>query len=992
MLLLFNLRRAAASIMPRFPRNRSWSRPPLWNFHSGRGQFVGFSAGGQLFLRCPPDKLRCPLWFSRVSKSLTLWGLVFFQFLCVSVALPGTGLLGSASAGGPLIDPLDGQPLGWKLVASDCRAEVVSHWLDPTAGLDRRPCEAMQLNNNHGTEAILQYSLEPAQIIEELRASLYVQSVRSGLRIGLRIRYPRVIDPATRAPVQAYVWGQTHRGGNRWEMLTVAPTANVLHLKEMAIRGVYGSSVDLNNAYVDAIVVNAYTGTGMSAVRLDNLRIDGLVAWEDHVAANSKQPAANQRTGIEAIAASQASLGTLRDSGRGREPASGLTGESSRYDGSAILSAFPRGRTTRILEYNGESLEYLKILGFDAILLARPPTLEILRSAAQHSLAIYAPAPSAPDPNLEPYLAPVAGWYLGTSSDESQLSLAAEEEKRIRGFPTLWRRPAIVAPAEAWDRYAGIATSFVYDVPLPARGLSGDEESRLLLEQSRRTGRPVATAVGITTHPSQKLIAQLNGISRSLGASEIEDYGWHAIYLQVARAMVLAPQAYVFRSSHSLTSGRQADNQRAAALGIINRWIQCVSPALQEAQFRGFLISADPRYHVTHLSSGGVELLVAVRKSESNVISPGVALPSGPLRFRLPSNPVNFAWRITDASAQQLTMPTLASSQQLQIESPDLVEWVILGNDPNLGGRLDRVLRQHALMLNQERWQLASDAAMRSREDWRAAMGGGLLPRTAYPEDLLRSAASLLSGVQGLIAQQRWSAAMSATRSADELIARSDNLLRSRLQPGNVLPAGMPTLLVPGGTILQLAWLPSLEDGRWTDNLLAAGQLDDSVALQQTGWVYQRRLEKIANSAMGIDVRAGETGSGALRLEAVSKGQQPLPGGYAGTVGRVVSSPMTIPVGTWVRVEARLKTLGFGGPHQGLLVYDSDAGSENGMLVRGDANWQTVRMYRVVTSERPFRVTMESLGDGEALIDWISVSAWQPPTGTEPFFYPISTR
>jgi hypothetical protein len=271
-------------------------------------------------------------------------------------------------------------------------------------------------------------------------------------------------------------------------------------------------------------------------------------------------------------------------------------------------------------------------------------------------------------------------------------------------------------------------------------------------------------------------------------------------------------------------------------------------------------------------------------------------------------------------------------------------------------------------------------------------MGGGLLPRTAYPENLLRTAAEQLAGVQGLIAQQRWSAAMSSTRAADDLIMRCDHLLRSRLQPSNVSPAGMPTLLVPGGTLLQLAWLPSLEDGRWTDNLLAAGQIDDSLAMQQTGWVYQRRLEKIADSAVGVDPRAGESGSGALRLEAVSKGQQPLPGGYAGTVGRVVSAPISIATGTWVRIDARVKTLGFGGPHQGLLIYDSDSGSENGVLVRGDSDWQTVRMYRVITAERPFRVTFESLGDGEALVDWINVATWQAPSEAGQIFYPISDR
>jgi hypothetical protein len=928
-----------------------------------------FSVKRQQFEPSPPEKFEkrvsmgiisenIPVVVSWLRRSLPLLTLVLWAIFSLTPSI--------SHGGGPLIDNMDSQPLGWKLSDADCPVEIRAHWLDPTGGLDRRPCEAMSIAAGNGTQIILEYRIDPAHLFDEFKATVSAQSVREGVRIGLRIRYPRVIDPSTRAPLQVFVWGHTHRGRNQWEMLSVSPEVNSQRVREMAIRNKHGSGVDLHGAYVDAIVINAYTGTGASTVRLDNLRVDGIVPIEP-----------------SGVAARSVSLNG--DSQRSEEAAGTRVLE---YDGSAIQSAFPAGRVTRILEYNGESLEYLKLLGFDAVLLGKPPTAELLRGAMHHSITVFAPAPTAPDPAIEPFLAPVAGWYLGTSYDESQLKIAAQEEKRIAALPTLWRRPVFIAPAEAWAQFAGVATSIVYDMPLATRGLDGSEESQLLLDQVQRTGRPIATAVGIATQPPQRLVNQLDGLSRVLGATEITDYGWHALYQQVARSLVIAPRAIVYRSSRSLASGNEADSQRALALGYINRWILSVGPMLQDAQFRGMLRCNDERYQAIHLATPQFDLVIAVLKRSAS--DPSIAAPSAaPLQFRLPFGNANVAWRMTDTTAQQLPMSGDATSQSVTIESPDLVEWILTSNDPGLGGRLDRVLRTQAMLMNQERWQLATDSAMRARDDWSSAMGGGLIPRTAYPSDMLRVAAEQLASVQPHIGAQRWSAAMSATRSADLLIARSNGLLRSRLQPANVPITGMPTLLAPGGTQLQLAWLPSLEDGNWTNNLLAGGDLENSQAMLQTGWTYQKRLENLATTAVGVDPLAGEFGTGALRIESMGLAGEPLPGGYAGTTARVRSAAVAIPVGSWIRVEVKVKTLGFGGPHQGLLIYDSDAGSEVGTLIRGDSGWRTVKIYRVITADRPLRVTAETLGAGEALIDSVSVSMWQPPATPAAPFFPI---
>ena len=82
--------------------------------------------------------------------------------------------------------------------------------------------------------------------------------------------------------------------------------------------------------------------------------------------------------------------------------------------------------------------------------------------------------------------------------------------------------------------------------------------------------------------------------------------------------------------------------------------------------------------------------------------------------------------------------------------------------------------------------------------------------------------------------------------------------------------------------------------------------------------------------------------------------------------------------GVPVRIDAQIRTLGFGGPDQGVLVYDTIGGPELGVLVRATPSWQTVRLYRQTTSGNEVQVSFEAIGAGEVMIDDVQIHAWEP--------------
>jgi hypothetical protein len=85
-----------------------------------------------------------------------------------------------------------------------------------------------------------------------------------------------------------------------------------------------------------------------------------------------------------------------------------------------------------------------------------------------------------------------------------------------------------------------------------------------------------------------------------------------------------------------------------------------------------------------------------------------------------------------------------------------------------------------------------------------------------------------------------------------------------------------------------------------------------------------------------------------------------------------------------------VRTLGFGAPHQGLLVYDTIGGQEMGVLVRGRADWTPVRLYRHAIEETEVNVMFELIGAGETTIDEVQLSLWEPEQNARPMLRPIA--
>ncbi|QDT12425.1 hypothetical protein [Planctomycetes bacterium K23_9] len=886
----------------------------------------------------------------------------------------------SGKVAAQLYDGLDAHPPRWSLDTSDCDARVIEHKHLADGGIDRRACETLTFTAGHGTEAILVYPIEPIQAIDGLTARVSVMSASVGARIGFRIRYPYTRDAETRRPLSTIVYGAAYDDPGAFRSIGVGAIEKPLRLKTIAVRQQHGSKADLSDPYVDAVVINAFSGAGKSSLRIDELFVDSMIPLgkSGHVS----------RVRDEAdFLKEQASKSSSNRVTPGDEFGGGFAPLLP-----ARRSPFPAGKVTKILQHNGEPLLWVRSLGFDGVLLSNPPTAEILREAVQARMMIYAPPPTAPDPSLQALLEPIAAWYVGSgvALDRSRVDQTAITTKRLRGFPPRWQRPIVAAPVETWQRYSPLVDAMIDDLPLRVRGMTAGEEIAEMISTLAAINGRIHTAVGVASMPPESALTQTNAIARMIGAPPPDSFRWHSMWLQVMRSLETTPEAILYRSSRSLASGSEFDSQRAMALSYVNRMVAMLAPWVSGARPAPPMRVVGAPFRCGRLQIDETQLLIA-----TSIALRGSEVLSGDgnsMEILLsPEDATKNAWRLTHFAAERLTPETTPTGARLQIVSPDAAEIIVLSSDPSVGGKLAASAAKFAQQAGLDRWQLTTDLVRRTRQDWTAATAARAT-KAAPPTDLISAAMRTLNDAEPVYRAGDVAVALRMARRADAWGLRSQWQLAEALMPDWPHPTSSPPMACSAGPI-QIAWQPLFQDDEgWGRNRLTTGSLDRKDVFGEDRWVFGQRQNAAANSDVQMITRGVFSGGGALRASVVPTSDDPLPGGYEGTIVQIASPSVRIPAGKAIRIDAMVRTLGFGDPHQGLLVYDTTGGQELGVLVRGQSDWTPVRLYRQTVGEQEVKVMFELIGGGEATIDEVRLQLWEPKS--KPFvpLRPIAER
>ena len=123
------------------------------------------------------------------------------------------------------------------------------------------------------------YETPPAPVTDRLVARVYARSFKAGVQVKARVVLPRERDPkAPNEPLTTLIPGDTYTRPYQWQALGFGNLEEGLKRQLPVLLARLGRAVDPTDAYVDRIVVNVYTGAGVSEVWLDDLEIGPVKA------------------------------------------------------------------------------------------------------------------------------------------------------------------------------------------------------------------------------------------------------------------------------------------------------------------------------------------------------------------------------------------------------------------------------------------------------------------------------------------------------------------------------------------------------------------------------------------------------------------------------------------------------------------------------------------------------------------------------------------
>lgn len=890
-------------------------------------------------------------------------------------------LLACAVVSGQVTDSFEGGPPRFQLVESDCQAQLTLDEISLSSPHTGQTCELMELVCATGTFAYLAMPIEPSAIINELSPSIWVQCMSGRLRLGVNVVFPNATHPTTGGRLHTILWGTTYNEPGHWQRLVVQDCARALSQELPQLRQRYGPKSNFEGAYIDSVVLNAYTGPGRYRVKVDDLSLQGLIAIS--------------------------SLGTpvATDWRRRWRWRDGATSDEFRWMQSSA------SRLPVWWQYQGESMPWLYSLGFRGLLLNRVPSSALLSEAQAARLSIISPPPSNALAVDEELWSNVKGWLVAAAVDARGLEPLQREVSRVSQLPRELQRTTIAEAMEEYWSFSRVVDELI--VPAQSNISAGlpEEKTAWLRSSLQDSSRLGSGWVSITTDPLPSWLDQIrhaqqivepqrieSSVATNMGVGsqtstselpELETTDAFQLRLQVAKAVAAGAKGFLFRSVTPLDIASNEHKVRVAALRTINRDLALVGPWIVGGQiapipqtdrtdFNAAAWSASRSYLVMFFSNSA-DSQYSTPPTRDRALKATMPLPAG----------IHNVLRVTGGNVQSLLLTPGADGMTWEIPEPSPIEFCVLTDNPLVERYVSRHLSQPtATEMAEDTLDIASHqlqiASRLTAARWPDSMEE--LPRR-YVSTIAAAQRRVEQGYQALRASRpslAVDAGAHAYDAAQMIVYESYRTATANLGA----PQSSPWVLSPAS--LPYHWLlaRSCERSAWRTLPLPGNEFADLNGMLQAGWSQQRRLDDRADMLVElVPVTDTSRSAAGLRLAAVPKSGQVLPGGYEGASIRVRSAPSAAAHGELVRVTGRaLIRRAPIEPGAGLLIYDNKGGPALGQLIRGAAGESIpIELYRFVTDDTPFRVLTELRGSCDIIIEGLGFSAIQPAVNSSTF-------
>ena len=871
-------------------------------------------------------------------------------WLCFAAALP--------LARADYYEPFESAAPTWRLADADCAARLQAHERTFQIAHSGHACEYVRVAAGQGTYVHLVQPVPRNHVIAEWQPTVWVRSDRPGLQFMARVVLPRSREPRTGGPLTTLLRGDIYQRVGQWQQLGIHQPEQLLERQVRVLRSQFGPQVDAREAYVDLVVLNAYGGVGVTNIWIDDLQITGYVPITRLATHGGRRPSAPGGGAVPSAAPSQ-----------GPAPRVQVSGSVLLVDGRPL---FPRA-----IEYNGESFEWLKSLGFNAVKLDAAPSGIELREAERLGLWLIAPPPN--DGFITPSHDRVLAWDLGTHLTADRLELTRQRIGQLRRSELRPERPLVADAAERVWSYSRMLDFLVLRRSVIASALPLAAYGRWIAQRPAlaRPGTPIWAT--IQTEPPIQLIDQWAALGLGPPASMAVEP--EQIRLVCYQAIASGARGLVF-ASRSPLDRQDADTQRRVrALKRINLELDVIEPWAAGGTRSDDVECGRTDVRIGALQTERSQLLIILHQTHGQQFT---AAPSGsaPLAFVVPntaSSPQIF--RLTSTGLEPLAGRRVAGGVRVALEHAGRVSLVAVTQDELAISHLTRSLAERRVDLATLEYEIAS-AELKLVESVHVQLAGQS-SQAPTADRWLQQARSNLRHCELLLGADDHAAASRFSDRALDGLAQARRIHWEEATRGFPSPVASPYCVLFASLPLHKEMARRLQGApQWSDNLLPAGDFESLEHIRTSGWQNISPGGPKLRASVELSPEAPVSGNSALRLAAVPTDAGELPIAVESPPVRIISAPVQVRRGQLVRLHGWVRVPEpIAGSQDGLMVYDSFGGPALAERITATSGWREFTLYRAAPYDGNVTITFALTGVGQAWVDDVTI-ALHDPIGT----------
>ncbi|MGL6076708.1 MAG: hypothetical protein ACRC8S_21340 [Fimbriiglobus sp.] len=879
------------------------------------------------------------------------------------------------------------------------------------------------------------YNTPPAPISEQLVLKTFVKSYQTGVQLKARVVFPKEKDPKNPdLPLTTLLVGDSYDKVRQWQALGFADPLETFKKHLPVLQTKLGRAINPTDAYIDRIILNVYSGPGVTELWIDDLEIGPIRGDASAILPPITPPA-----------------------GKGTAPGVKTTKTKAVpvefADGQILVDGDPFFMLA--IRHSDTPLKTLREAKFNTVWFPNDTPATTIEESISHGFWIVPtlPLPGAEWDNRKPkkpdgktierdadasasyirrFLSgdAVLMWDFGAGRTTEDIGRVAKAAEVVRTLDP--RRPRAV---DLWDGYSAY--------PKYVNAIGGHRwplfssldlySYRDWLQQRRALVGPGKMMwTWIQTHLPEWFVAQL------CGQAEAKEFAYpvgpHPEQIRALTYLAIASgcRGLGFWSDKFLAKDTHNGRDRLLELAITNSEIDMFKSVLTTANDPAtWTVTSDPNVPAAILRGSKEIVVIPIYIGNSMQYTPPLAAISS-LKVFVPRVPEgSMAWRITPAGIEPLR-DTNRRPNGLEIVIPefDVACAIVISTDFNPTGKVVRWQDHTRFEMGETaaRWaaELSVEQFDKITKTHAAILAAGGKEHEFTAEQFLRSRESMMLAKK-FFEDKQWDLAYRESRRAMRplrIVMRADweQAIR-RLDAPQASPYAVSFYSLPQHYQLAAEVLASRPVGNGFPHggfELARQAPNEGAAVDSLpGWKARKLIlddcngmASIVNTSsngledpppapiiMATDRNAPqrayipppyqakpEHGNHALKLEITPKRRKEKDGKDAEppqalerAVISVDSPAADFTPGSLVRVSFWAKVPDFiQGNADGLIVFDSSGGEPLGMRIRHQPYWRQFKLYRRVPPSGKVAMTFALTGIGSSYIDDVKIEQLQP--------------